>query len=200
MCYPTISTGWMSLWITIIAAFAFSQQARAEEQLRATPSPRAVEAVHLLESDDPYQRQVGFLRLEALREPSTVEIIRPYVGHKDPEIRAYSLRALAAIEGGKAVPLLLQTLKRDKHPRVRRAALLGLEPFQRQDPDILPAFLQALRDRNTEVRMAAVDIVSRINDPKARDALLMRNKRERRHDVRRILALAMKRLGTLDAR
>ena len=159
------------------------------------PSAKAVDAMRLLESTDPYQRQLGFLRLEALREPATLEPIHRYVNHRDPELRAYSLRALAAIDGANAIALLLHQLKTDKQAIVRQAALLGLEPLQAADPQILPAFLAALRDRNTEVRMTAVDIVSRIDDPRARQAIFQRNKHERRRDVRRVLSLAMKRIA-----
>ena len=165
------------------------------DELLPTPTPQAVEAMRLLESSDPYQRQLGFLRLEALRETGTVKTIERYLTSRDPEVRAYSLRAVAAITGEPAIPTLLQVLASEKHPRVRRAALLGLEPFERSDPRILAACIKALRDPNTEVRMAAVDIVSRVDDPRAREAILIRYKRETRRDVRRVLRLAMKRLG-----
>ena len=164
--------------------------ARAEE-----PSPRAVEAMRLIESDDLYQRELGFLRLEALREPATIDAISRYLAHREPEVRAYSLRALAAVQGPAAAPVLLEALAKEKHPRVRRAALLALEPLEPSDPQILRAFLKALRDRKPEVRMTAVDIVSRIDVPQAKEAILVRNRRERDRDVRRVLALAMKRIG-----
>lgn len=168
----------------------------AEEPSAPTlPSPQAVEALRLVESEDPYQRQLGFLRLEALREPSTVETIRGYLKSRDPDTRAYSVRALAAIEGTAAVPVLLEVLKTDTHPRVRRAALLGLEPLEPGSAEILPAFIKALRDRKPEVRMAAVDLVSRIDHSRAREAILLRNRREQDRNVRRVLALAMKRIG-----
>ena len=186
------------LWIGVAIAAVWPLVAGAEELPAAMPSPKAVEAIKLLDSKDPYQRQLGFLRLEALREPSTVPAIQAYAQSRDPELRAYSLRALAAIEGNAAMPRLLQALNTDKQPVVRRAALLGLEPLQKNapNPDILLAFIKALRDPSTEVRMAAVDIVSRIDAPQAREAVLTRYKRERRRDVRRVLELAMKRLGT----
>jgi HEAT repeat protein len=154
----------------------------------------AKDAIALLESDDPYQRQVGFLRLEALRDPSTLGAVRRSLDAKDPERRAEAVRALAAIQGAQAVPQLLDILRTDKHPLVRRAALLGLEPLPRTSPDILPAFLAALRDRKPEVRMTAIDIVSRIDDPRAREAIRKRNRWERDRNVRRVLWLAMNRL------
>jgi len=180
--------GLVSLGVTSLV------QAEGEPE-PARPSPHAVEALGLLDAEDPYQRQLGFLRLEALREASTATAIQPYVHHKDPDMRGYALRALAAIEGVKAIPLLLEALRTEKQSRVRRAALLGLEPLQRHDPAVLPAFIKALRDKNTEVRMTAVDIVSRIDEPAARDAIRVRSKRERRRDVRRVLELAVRRIG-----
>jgi len=89
----------------------------------------------------------------------------------------------------------MDKLKSDKQPMVRRAILLGLEPLQEADQRVLPEFIGALKDHNTEVRMAAVDIVSRINDPRARDAIRTRAKRETRRDVRRVLKLALKRIS-----
>jgi len=164
-------------------------------QPAAPPSPKAVEALRQLKSTDPFERQKAFLRLEALRELSTAEPIRSYLHHKDQEMRAYTVRALAAIEGPQSVPTLLETLKVEKSAKVRRAALLGLEPLQQSSAEILPVVLKALRDKDTEVRMTAVDIVSRIDDPRAREAILMRAKRERRPDVRRVLTMALKRIG-----
>jgi HEAT repeat protein len=160
----------------------------------AWASERADEAAALTESGDPYQRQLGFLRLEALREPGTTALIRHHLASRDPALRAYAVRAFAAIDGAAAVPMLLQALRTDRDPEVRRAALLGLEPLQPSRTDILPAFIKALRDKKTEVRMTAVDIVSRINDPQAKDAIRARAKRERNRNVRRALIAALRRL------
>ncbi len=190
-----ISGRW-PLGVAMLFAVSAPQAAVAEGAQGSAPSPKAQEALRLVASEDAYQQQVGFLRLEALREPATAPLLRPYVTHKNPELRASSLRALAAIEGAASVPLLLEKLKTEKHPRVRRAAILGLEPFAQSGPDILPAFIRALRDRNTQVRMTAVDVVSRINDPRAREAIALRQKRERRRDVRRVLKQARKRMGS----
>ncbi len=184
------------VWGGCLMAAGASTRVLADSQSTAEPpSPRAAEAMELLQSDDPYARETAFLRLEALREPSTVEVIKGYLDHRDQDLRAQSLRALAAIEGASAVPVLLEKLARDRHPTVRIAALLGLEPFQKSSPEILPALLKALRDRHSHVRITAVDIVSRIDDPKAREAILARHKRERRRDVQRVLEAARDRIG-----
>ncbi len=180
-------------WAAIVLCAAPAASGRAEEPSAAPPSAAAQAALRLLEDKDPYQRQLGFLRLEALREASTAPVIRGYLTSRDPETRAFSLRAVAAIEGKGAIPLLVQVLQADKHPRVRRGALLGLEPLQPRHPELVPLFMKALRDRSPEVRMTAVDIVSRIETPEAKDAIRKRVRREGDRDVRRVLDLAVKR-------
>ena len=183
----------ISLGLVVVASGLGAEEPKSAPAF----SGKAAAAIQQLESDDAYQRQLGFLRLEALRETATLDVIRQYLESPDEEIRAYSLRAVAAIEGVASVPLLLETLKTDKHPRVRRAALLGVEPFGASDPDVLPACLVALRDREAEVRITAVDIVSRMDDPRARDAIHARFKREHDPNVRHALKLARRRLGEL---
>ncbi len=186
----TRAAGWV-LGCLVLAAC----QPLAAEEPAARPSARAAEAIALLDSRDPHQREVAFLRLEALREPATIEVVRKYLTDHDPEARASGVRALAAIQGVEAVPALLEQLETEKHPRVRRALLLALEPVAAGDPAVLPVFIKSLRDRDTQVRMTAVDIVSRIDDPRAREAVRERHKREGRRDVRRVLEQAMKRIG-----
>lgn len=186
---------WWVIGVVVLAGAAAHAETEEPQAPSAAPSPKAVEAMQLLQSSDTYQQQLGFLRLEALRELSTVPAIQQYVTSKNPDTRAYSLRALAAIQTVAAVPLLLETLRREKDTRVRRAALLGLEPLVKTDPAILPVLIQALRDRRVEIRIAAIDIVSRIDDPRARQAILVRNQRERQRGVRRVLVMAMNRMA-----
>ena len=166
----------------------------AAEELSASPSPRALEAMQLLKSSDLYQQQMGFLRLEALREPATINTISTYVTDRDPEVRAYSLRALAAVQGAGSVPVLLRALS-DKHPRVRRAAVLGLEPLVETNNEILPALIKMLKDRHPRVRMAVIDVLSRQDVARAKEAILLRRRREHDRDVKRVLKLAVERLG-----
>lgn len=183
------------LWCLAAAVLFFQCALLQAQQPPQALSAHAAEALDLLESSDPYKQEVGFLRLEALREQASVPLILPYASHKDPELRAGAVRALAAIEGAEAVALLIDRIAHDPHPRVRRAAMLGIEPFLDSNPKILPLLIEKLRDRDATVRMTAIDVVSRSSDPAAREAILQRNKREGRRDVRRVLDLAMKRLG-----
>ena len=183
-------------WIAIVtlATGLLAPGVQSDASSSAPLSAKAREAITLLDAQDPYQRQLGFLRLEALRDPSTVETILRYVHNQDEDIRAASLRAVAAIKGAAASPRLLEAVTRDRSARVRRAALLGLEPFILENSSILPAALKALRDPEADVRITAADVVSRVDDPQARQALLLRAKRERNKDVRRVIETALKRL------
>ena len=165
----------------------------AEEPKPPALSPESQALVPLLDAKDEYVRQTAFLQLEALREPAAAGVIRAHLASKNANTRAFSARALAAVERAQAVPTLLAIMKQDRQPRVRVAALLAVEPLE--DPSILPALIARLRDRNAEVRMAAVDVVSRIDHPLAREAILKRWKREHHRDVQRVLQEALKRMG-----
>lgn len=174
--------------LIIRASCALAAEAPSEGAL----SPEASAAAALLDASDVFTRHLGFMRLEALREPASAEVIRKYLDSRDPEMRALSVRALAAVEGPAAVPLLLDKLARDRHPRVRLATVLALEPLE--DPQVPAALMSRLRDRDPEVRMAAVDAVSRLDSKEARQAIRQRYRRERQYDVRRVLQQAIKRI------
>lgn len=179
--------------MSFLAILAVLTAAPAHGLTQDSLSPQAQEAAKLLDAPDLTTRQLGFLQLEALRDPSTSDLIRQHLQSRDADTRAFSARALAAVEHVKAVPTLLEILKSDRHPRVRVAAVLGVEPLP--DPAVLPALIQALRDRHALVRMAAADAVSRSSDPSAHEAIRTRWQRERHRDVRRVLKLAMERIG-----
>ena len=155
-------------------------------------SPEAQQLVPQLGASDAFQRQLAFMQLEALREPATAEIVRQYLADSNPETRSFSVRALAAIEGPAAIPTIIEMLRTDRQPVVRLAALLAIEPFE--DPRILPELIGALTDRHPHVRMVAIDAVSRIDHPLAKEAILTRSRREGNRDVRRVLQTAMRRI------
>ena len=168
---------------------------RAEQQqASASASQEAQALIRELDAQDRYARQVAFLRLEALREPSTAETVQRYLTSADAFTRVYAVRALAAIQGVRALPILLERLKTDRSPDVRVAAILAIEPLD--DPSVLPALLERLRDPRPDVRMAAADVVSRFDDPQARAAILTRSRRERHRDVRRVLEQAVARMAS----
>ena len=176
----------------LIATLALLATTSAVAEEHPSPSPEAQALIKELNTKDPYSRQAAFLRLEALREPATSQAIRSYLTSKDADTRAYSARALAAIDGATAIPLLLDRVQHDRSPQVRAAALLALEPIQ--DATAIPVLIAALRDRDPDVRMAAVDIVSRIPIPQAREAILAMRRREHNRDVHRVLDDAVKRI------
>lgn len=177
--------------VLLAAGAAQAQSPASSDSQPLSAEARAV--LPLLDAADSYDRQTGFMQLEALREPATVPVVRRYLDSKSADTRAFSLRALAAIDGVNAVPTLIERLKRDRAPRVRVAAVLGLEVLE--DPRVLPALIDRLKDRSAEVRMAAVDSVSRFEQPDAKAAILKRAKRERDRDVRRVLEQAVVRVN-----
>ncbi len=160
-------------------------------------SPEAQALIAKLDAKDVYERQKTFLRLEALREPATAAAIRERIQSRDAHTREFSVRALAAVEGAHAIPTLVERLTKDRVVNVRLAALLALEPLRQYDSSLTLVFIRALRDRDPDIRMAAVDVVSRIDHPIAREAVLTRWRQERHRDVRRVLEDAMKRIGAL---
>jgi len=181
--------------VVVAVAVVFGGAPGGAQDQSGPISSEAQELIRLLDAEDLSVRQEAFLRLEALREPATASVVRAHLASRDPNTRAFSVRAIAAIEGPSAVPTLLKSLKRDRHAFVRLESLLALEPLWEQEPTIGAAFIAALRDRHAQVRMAAVDAVSRIDEPEAHAAIRTRWRRERHRDVRRVLEEAMKRLG-----
>ena len=180
-------------WVGLLACLMATGPRGSAQEQSVPISPEAQEQIKQLDAKDAYVRQKAFLELEALREPATAAIVRRYLDNKDPETRALSVRALAAVEGAAAIPTLVDRMKNDRHPSVRLAAVLALEPLK--DPSVTPAFIERLRDRSPQVRMAAVDVVSRLDDPPARAAIRLRRRREHNRDVQRVLQEAMERVG-----
>ena len=183
-----------ALWRMVMVVLSYSLLTTHCSLRCEAASPEAEPYMKQLDAKDAFIRQEAFLHVEALRDPATAPIVRQHLTSKNAETRAFAVRAVAAIEGAKAVPTLLERLARER-PAVRLAIVLALEPLQKQDPSVASVLIAALRDRAPEVRMAAVDAVSRMKQPAAREAILTRWKRERDRDVRRVLELAMKRIG-----
>ena len=115
------------LALCLLSAFVSLEGAAQEPP--AAVSPEAQRLLDQVETDDPSLRRRAFLQLEALREPATASVIRRYLAHRSVELRGLSVRALAAIEGLKAVPELIERLKQDRSPAVRLQAILAIEPF-----------------------------------------------------------------------
>jgi len=153
-----------------------------------------------LDDEDLFVRQKAFMELEALRDPASMDAIRARLTAPDPNTRAFSARALAAVASRSAVPVLLERWTKERHVYVRSSILIALEPFLEQEPSVVTTVLNALRDRKRDIRMAAADIAGHINRPEARAALQVRWKRERDRDVRRVLERIMKALDLLPTR
>lgn len=87
------------------------------------------------------------------------------------EVYIRVVRLLEGI-GGNAAQALVREAARNPIPGVRRQALRSLARMSPGDPALLPLFLQALRDGETEVRREAVRGLGTIDDAEAVEALL----------------------------
>jgi HEAT repeat protein len=175
-------------------AILFAQESGASSSDKQAISKEAQDAIALLDSKDQMQSRLGFMRLEALREPATAETIKKYLSSQDEYVRASALRALSAVEGLKSTEVLSSCLTSDKSEHVRLHAALALEPLK--DPKAYDALIKGMEDKSAEVRMASVEAFSRINEPGVIDALFVRQKQETNKEVQKVIDNAIKRIGT----
>lgn len=125
-------------------------------------------ALNLLQQDPPAPRAAALLellaRLPAPTEgqtaiPDPVAVIRPFLNHADPLVRAAACRALAAVGHGEDASLC-SVLTTDPDPRVRRAACVALGRLG--NPDAIPTLQERLTDPDPPTRELAQRALSRL--------------------------------------
>ena len=154
----------------------------------AAISPEVNQALRLLMANDVFSKQAGLLKLEALRDPSTMSAVRPFLDDSNPLLRAQALTAARAIQGKSAIPLLVDRLARDRHADVRRQAANELHELA--DPSTVPPLVSALEDRQVVVRVAAVEALGVMHDRSVTPAII-RQLRSRDAELRRSCADAL---------
>jgi hypothetical protein len=154
----------------------------------------------------------------ALAGPEGAAVVEPFVAAPYAEVRIAALRALVALDAGRAVPQL-QRAARDEDPAVRRrATLLGLQLPPREaralelqqstdaDPEVRRVsalavgaaggqaargpLLTALDDPFPAVRQAAARSLSRLLGVEV-DAVASLEGPQRRREIRRLMALPL---------
>ncbi len=83
----------------------------------------------------------------------------------DPEVRANLCRALGGIKRGITIPLL-KKLAKDYSSAVRKDALVALSVFDEEDSK-LETFIGALKDEDADIRIEAVGVLEKYENPKA---------------------------------
>jgi len=84
---------------------------------------------------------------------------------------AQTLHNIAHVVNAKeAVPALIMASKHNKHPVAREMALTALAAIDPKARNVINAFIEALKDENSRVKIEAAEILARIG-PAAADAL-----------------------------
>jgi HEAT repeat protein len=127
--------------------------------------------VRLLRSPDPYERATALDELGKARATDTVDEITSMVGVGSERVRMAAARALARIGGPKA-RVALEHLALDPNPRLRFAAVQGLERLE--SPESVSVLREVARDRfphdaHPQTRALAVTILGRMENDEAAD-------------------------------
>ena len=124
------------------------------------------------ESADLARRIRGNLRLDGAGEENRLgedELRANYAAilrsDRHPVQRAAAVKALRALGAAPVVDLLLNAVVADPAPDVRRLAVDALTPLLRE-ANVQGAFLQALRDPNVQVQIAAAEGLGATADPR----------------------------------
>src|SRR3989338_6296864 len=97
------------LGVLTAAILCGAPPARAQEPTDGLSAP-VREAGQLLTSRDQHPRRGGVLRLEALGDPAALPHVQPHLTARSVPMRAAAVRAVTALQGLPAVPMLLKAL------------------------------------------------------------------------------------------
>jgi HEAT repeat protein len=116
-------------------------------------SPEVVLAlVNLLDPAQP--EDVSEMAAQTLAEMGLQDLESLAVLLDDPVRQPQAVQAIALIDRPEAAPLLINVWSQDPPPKVRALILEALDKFQGRE--MVPLFLQGLKDESAEVREAAI--------------------------------------------
>ena len=146
-------------------------RSRAADLLGSIGDRAAVQPlVKLLRDPVADVRRGALSALERLKDPSVVSAVTPLLGDTDADVRAEALGALRELRSVLPESTIAKLMDDPSHAVRQRA----IEVAKEQPPSAsLVALLRkaALEDANIEVREAAVEALSEVRSPAARDAL-----------------------------
>lgn len=175
------------------ARMAASNNGEAEAAIRAMGTNAVPELIRLLHARDPFPRS----QVWALARRNTSPLRQWFPGIKPPDaasVRAGAIRSLGILgpDARMAAPALGKVLRGSDHQeRADASAALG-----RIGKDALPVLLDALEDRNADVRRAAASALAQLG-PDAQGAVpaLARLLLDPDRNVRDVAAYALQTIG-----
>lgn len=167
----------LALLLLAMACFTVGQSQKALAQTQSPPSPSSSAAqdrdaakraeidgyTEKLKSSDDEERREAVLMLGAMRDPATIPALSAALNDAAPRVRAIALHGLSMLHDASLVPLIANSVTKDKLPFVRKAGAYALGEIG--SPEGTPTLITALRDKDLEVRGAAV--VSLAHQPDA---------------------------------
>lgn len=137
----------------------------AAQQFAETRRAEIAQYTARLQSFDEEDRREAALMLGAMRDAATAPVLTTALADKAERVRAAALAGLGLLNDPALVPLIANSLLKDKSPFVRKTAAYGLG--QTASREAVPPLITALRDKDMEVRGATVVALSKIPDAAA---------------------------------
>ena len=174
-------------------AFGYALAPQAPEEHLKVEGPDAVQGILAdLNSPDAEKRRLASVALARRRDPEAASVLLPATHDPVPTVRASALSAWRAVRGGESLERLTEALRYDPNPEVRWAAAAELEALD--DPQAVPALIEALRDRDPLPRAGAAEALKSFADGRSRDPLI-RALRDEDTSVRRAAAEGLGKIG-----
>jgi HEAT repeat protein len=128
--------------------------------------------IHILEDKDFDVRWHAIIALGQIKDDRTINTLAAIIGNCDFDNRLQVIAVKTLENGGdkRAVPPLVDALKHNKEQDVRQAAAKALGKIK--DPGAITPLIEALKDENYHVQIAAVTALGEIGHNRAVEPLL----------------------------
>ncbi|MDI6641361.1 MAG: HEAT repeat domain-containing protein [Elusimicrobiota bacterium] len=98
--------------------------------------------------------------LEALVDNSLIFNLCFLLRRKDIHIRTYAVKTILQLKDSRAMPSLIDQLKREKNPELR--GLIQKAIVEVSDNDVLDFLIRALKDKNLSVRISVINAIEKL--------------------------------------
>jgi len=143
-------------------------QDNAAEALGNIGEPAVEPLIAALKDENPGLRTYAASALGDIKDARAIEPLLITLRDEDNNVSSRSREALSSI-GAPAIEPFIALLK-DKDPKIRREAVLGLRFIE--DERVIEPLIGALKDQDAYVRVAAAEAFEEINDTRAVEPLI----------------------------